>query len=63
MPGGDVAAYGKVAGVLSADKLTQAKIDQMFSKTRKLVVAYLDPAPVDQLDRQLRDAQTSKGPF
>ncbi len=49
--------------VFSADKLAQAKIDQMFSKTRKLVVAYLDPAPVEQLDRQLREARTSPGPF
>jgi len=43
--------------VFSADKLSQAKIDQMFSKTRKLVITYLDPAIIDQLDRQLREAR------
>jgi len=43
--------------IFSPDKLTQAKIDQMFSKTRKLVDEYLDPAAIDQLDRQLREAR------
>ena len=46
--------------VFSADKLSQAKIDQMFSKTRKLVNTYLDPAIIDQLDRQLREARASR---
>ena len=46
--------------VFSADKLSQAKIDQMFSKTRKLVNTYLDPAVIDQLDRQLREARASR---
>jgi hypothetical protein len=43
--------------VYSADRLSQAKIDQMFSKTRELVNVYLDPAIIDQLDRQLREAR------
>ncbi len=43
--------------VFSSDKLAQAKIDQMFSKTRELVNAYLDPAVIDQLARQLHDAR------
>lgn len=46
--------------VFSADKLSQAKIDQMFSKTRKLVTTYLDPAILDQLDRQLREARAGR---
>jgi hypothetical protein len=48
--------------VFSADKLAQAKIDQMFRKTRDLVNAYLDPAVIDQLDRQLREARRA-GPL
>ena len=46
--------------VFSADKLSQAKIDQMFSKTLKLVNTYLDPAVIDQLDRQLREARANR---
>lgn len=46
--------------VFSADKLAQAKIDQMFRKTRELVNFYLDPAAVDQLERVLHDVRTGK---
>jgi hypothetical protein len=43
--------------VFSADKLAQAKIDQMFRKTRDLVNVYLDPVVIDQLARQLAEAR------
>jgi len=42
--------------VFSPDRLIQARIDSMFTKTRKLVVEYLDPKVVEQLDRQVREA-------
>jgi hypothetical protein len=48
--------------VYSADKLAQAKIDQMFRKTRNLVHEYLDPVVLEQLERQLREARGA-GPF
>jgi len=56
---GDFALYlaQEQKKVFSADKLSQAKIDQMFSKTRKLVTTYLDPTVIEQLDRQLREAR------
>jgi len=47
--------------VFSSDRLIQAKIDQMFRKTRELVNEYLDPAVIDQLDRQVRSAQKQRG--
>lgn len=47
--------------VFSADRLIQARIDSMFSKTRKLVNEFLDPNVVDQLDRQVREARDSGG--
>jgi hypothetical protein len=45
--------------VFSADALAQAKIDQMFRKTRELVNVYLDPIVIEQLERQLHDARGS----
>lgn len=47
--------------VFSSDRLTQAKIDQMFRKTRELVNEYLDPTVIDQIDRQVRSAQKQRG--
>ena len=47
--------------VFSSDRLIQAKIDQMFRKTRELVNEYLDPKVIDQLDRQVRNAQKQRG--
>lgn len=43
--------------VFSADRLIQAKIDAMFSKTRKLVAEYLDELAIDQLDRRLHEVR------
>jgi hypothetical protein len=48
--------------VFTADKLAQAKIDQMFRKTRDLVNVYLDPVVIEQLERQLREARPA-GPL
>ncbi|MFH1267149.1 MAG: hypothetical protein ABIK89_15585 [Planctomycetota bacterium] len=45
--------------VFSPDRLIQAKIDAMFSKTRKLVAEYLNPSAIDQLDRQLHEARSA----
>ena len=45
---------------VSDDKLAQAKIDQMFRKTRTLVNAYLDPVVIEQLERVLHDVRTGK---
>lgn len=47
--------------VFSSDRLIQAKIDQMFRKTRQLVNEYLDPKMIDQLDRQVRNARKQRG--
>ncbi len=48
--------------VYSDDKLMQARIDQMFKKTRELVHEYLNPAVVDRLVAQIREARDS-GPL
>ena len=48
--------------VFSADKLAQAKIDQMFRKTREQVGFYLDPVVIEKLELQLQQARGA-GPF
>lgn len=39
--------------IFSADPVIQRRIDTLFSDTRKLLQQYLDPAPVEQLVREL----------
>lgn len=40
----------------SDDPLIQRRIDALFENTRKLAVQYLDPAPVDQVAQEVRQA-------
>lgn len=47
----------KQKGIYTEDPGVQAKIDALFADTRKLLDKHLDPAPVDEVVRRLREAR------
>ncbi len=47
--------------LVSPDPAVQARIDQMFAKTEQLVAYYLDPAPIQKLIEEVRQARGGRG--